>query len=358
MGWQFGERFRGWLVVRLALVLMSGWVARGEGSVVAEGRPSTTLTITNPVVRSGADPWVVRHGEAYYLVQSRRGGIWVNCFTNLSEIGEDSWARVWSAPPNTSYSRNIWAPELHRLRDEWYIYFAADDGANENHRMYVLQGTSDDPQEPFEFKGKIAALSDRWAIDGTVIEMPDGPLYLVWSGWPGATNGVQNLYIAPMSDPLTISGERVLISSPEHEWERHGWPDVNEGPKALWNGGKLFLIYSASGSWTDDYCLGQLTWTGGDPLRADSWRKNPEPVFARTEEVFGPGHASFVESRDGTEEWIIYHSAREKGSGWRRHINMQRFEWRDDGSPDFGEPVGPGVAIPIPSGDEVGVAVD
>ena len=51
---------------------------------------------------------------------------------------------------------------------------AADNGDNATHRMYVLEGTSQDPQQPFVLKGKIAAPSDRWAIDGTVLEMPDG----------------------------------------------------------------------------------------------------------------------------------------------------------------------------------------
>ena len=110
--------------------------------------------------------------------------------------------RVWSAPTNTAYSRNIWAPELQRINNEWFIYFAADDGNNANHRMYVLQGTTQNPQDPFVFKGKIAAPTDRWAIDGTVLKMPGGKLYFIWSGWDGFEDVAQNLYIAPMSDPL------------------------------------------------------------------------------------------------------------------------------------------------------------
>ncbi len=33
---------------------------------------------------------------------------------------------------------------------------------------------------------------------------------------------------------------------------------ICEGPQILRRNGKLFLIYSASGSWTEDYCLGML----------------------------------------------------------------------------------------------------
>ncbi|HVK57736.1 MAG TPA: glycoside hydrolase family 43 protein [Candidatus Kapabacteria bacterium] len=310
------------------------------------------IGFANPVIANGADPWVIRWKENYYLSQSRRGAsIWVNRSKTLSGIGTNNWVNVWSPPQRTPYSRNVWAPELHYLRGNWFIYFAADDGTNANHRMHVLQGTSQNPQDPFVFKGKISAPTDRWAIDGTVLKMPGDMLYFVWSGWEGMRDGAQNIYIAPMSDPLTISGERICISRPEFEWEKQGWPDVNEGPEPLWNGDLLFLIYSASGSWTDHYSLGQLTWTGGDPLDSRSWVKKSEPVFAATDSVFGPGHCSFVKSPDGKEDWILYHSAQAKGSGWRRQINMKRFTWRSDGSPDFGEPIAPGVAMDFPSGE-------
>ena len=311
----------------------------------------TNLVFTNPVVASGADPWVIQWQGHYYLCQSRRGSIWVHKSVRLQDIGRGQATRVWTPPRGTAYSRELWAPELHYLRGKWYIYVAADDGNNANHRMYVLEGDARDPQAGFTFKGKIAAPTDRWAIDATVLEQSDGKLYLIWSGWEGFENVAQHLYIAPMSDPWTISGERVRISSPEHTWELHGTPLINEGPQVLRRGDRLFIIYSASGSWGDDYCLGQLSWTGGDVLNPKAWVKNPLPVFSRTHDVFGPGHCSFVKSRDGKEDWIVYHAAKHSGAGWNRNIRLQRFTWNPDGSPHFGIPVSAGVELPEPSGD-------
>ena len=318
----------------------------------------TTRTFTNPVAPNGADPWVIAWQGAYYLCQSRRGtGVWVNRCTRLQDLGQDHWRKVWTPPAGTEYSKEIWAPELHRVNDRWYVYFAADDGDNAHHRMHVLEGTSQDPQDPFIYKARLAATTDRWAIDGTLLQMPrrdtGTSLYFIWSGWEGTENVAQHLYIAPMSNPWTIKGERVRISSPELEWEKHGNPLINEGPEVLWHGDNLFLIYSASGSWGDDYCLGQLTWLGGDVMNPKSWSKKPQPVFSRTTDVFGPGHGSFVKSRDGTEDWLVYHSAKRAGSGWDRRINLQRFSWNEDadGSPNFGIPVAAGIPQPEPSGD-------
>ncbi len=317
------------------------------------------LTFTNPIVKRGADPWVIQWNSKYYYCHSephagwtRRSseGIWVTVATNLEDIGKGDAKCVWAPEPGTSHSKEIWAPELHFLDGKWYIYVGADDGDNFNHRMYVLEGTSLDPQQPFVLKGKIAAPTDRWAIDGTVLEMPGDKLYFVWSGWHGSKNVAQNLYIAPMSNPWTISGPRVCISRPEYRWERNGLP-INEGPETLWHGNRVFIIYSASGFWTDHYCLGELAWNGGDVMDPKSWVKKPEPVFTGTMTVFGPGHCSFVPSPDGKEDWIVYHAHVSKGSGDRRDVRIQRFTWNPDGLPNFGTPVSPGVPLQRPSGE-------
>ena len=81
-----------------------------------------------------------------------------------------------------------------------------------------------------------------------MLQATNGSLYFIWSGWPGKTDGLQNLYIAPMSNPWTLSGPRVLLSTPDLPWE--SW--IQEGPVALQRGGKAFVIYAANLSWTDN----------------------------------------------------------------------------------------------------------
>jgi GH43 family beta-xylosidase len=347
------------MILVLAIVFASSVAAQEAAPLPG---PDRSGMFTNPIAEHGHDPWVILKDGWYYYCRVIPGNrIAVSRTRHLPLIDRTPRSVVWSPPPNTPYSHNVWAPELHYLQGAWYIYFAADDGRNENHRMYVLEGTTQDPLDPFEFRGQITDPTNRWAIDGTVLKMPVAPasgrctggtpvpprLYFIWSGWEGTQNVQQNLYIAPMRDPLAIDGPRVLISEPEHPWERIGSPRVNEGPQVLWSpdGEHLHIIYSASGSWTDDYCLGRLTWTGGDVLDRASWVKHPEPVFRRTERVFGPGHASFTTSHGRLQHWIVYHAAKRQGSGWDRDVRTQRFSWRRDGTPDFGTPLAPGVPI-------------
>ncbi len=231
-------------------------------------------------------------------------------------------------------------------------YAAADDGDNAHHRMYVLENDSADPQAPFHFKGKIFAPDDHWAIDGTVLEMPDGKLFFIWSGWDGNENVAQNLYIAPMSNPWTISDARVCISRPNWIGEkRGGLPTINEGPETLWHDGKLFVILFGERK-LERFLLSRPT--GVDRRRRDESEfvgEKSDAGFCGHAGCHQPGHCSFVKSPDGAEDWIVYHVAKFRGAGWNRQVQIQKFSWNADGSPNFGKPISPDVKISAPSGE-------
>jgi GH43 family beta-xylosidase len=276
----------------------------------------------------------------------------------ITELSTATVTTIYTPPTGTAYSKELWAPEIHYLQGKWYVYFAADDGDNKNHRMYVIENAAATPTAgTWTFKGKIADPTDKWAIDGSVFDY-NGQLYFIWSGWEGDTNIQQNIYVAKMSNPWTIEGNRVLISSPTYNWEKVGAPPaVNEGPEAIKNpAGQLFLTYSASGCWTDDYALGLLTLkAGGDPLVASDWSKSPNPVFSKkpANNAYAPGHNGFFTSKDGKENWIIYHANTSAGQGCGdvRNPRIQPFTWNADGTPNFGEPVSTAVKIKKPSGE-------
>jgi GH43 family beta-xylosidase len=226
----------------------------------------------------------------------------------------------------------------------------------------VLENAAADPtQGKWILKGKLETPEDKWSIDGSVFES-GGKLYLIWSGWEGDTNGQQNIYLAAMSNPWTVTGRRVLLSQPELDWETHGdlsnpndvpHVNVNEGPQILEHGNKRFLIYSASGCWTDYYALGMLSASiDSDPMDPASWTKSAKPVFKQSPAngVYAPGHNSFFTSPDGKEDWILYHANDKPGQGcgkWRSP-RAQPFSWKPDGTPDFGEPLPTDKPLPAP----------
>lgn len=309
--------------------------------------------LRNPLnANNGADPWLEYYDGNYYLAATT----WSSSLTMRKS---PTLAGLKTAEPvqiyfETEPSRccSMWAPEF-RLLDgpngpRWYFYYTAGIFGNYDYQhSHVLESAGADPMGPYTYK---ATLHEPWSIDGSVMEL-NGSLYFLSSAFD---KGLQSLFIAPMSNPWTISGERRLLSKPEYPWEASG-SYVNEGPVALHHDGKTFIIYSASACWTPDYKLGMLIYTGGDPLEMDSWTKHPEPVFQRSDEnqVFAPGHNGFFKSPDGTEDWIVYHAnaSLDGACDGRRTTRVQKFIWNEDGTPNFGVPVSTEEPIAAPSGD-------
>ena len=327
------------------------------------------LYFQNPLINaSRPDPFVAQKDGYYYFMYTRGSNIGLRKTTSMSLLATAPESVIWTPPAGTAYSSNIWAPELHFLSGKWYIYFAANDGTGDSHRMFVLENPNADPMTgTWTFKGKIYDSSDQWAIDGTILTIGSAN-YFVWSGWEStASRYKQYLYLATMSNPWTINGPRIKISSPTNTWEKHEpnsiGAGVNEGPIMLQKdaGSPVFIIYSASRYTSDNYCLAQIQLRdGGDPTVVADWI-NKKQVFVRNDanSVYGPGHNGFFTSSytdpNGVtkkEHWFIYHARSVAATtNGQRAPRMQKLTWNSDGSPNFGTASATGVDMPIPVGE-------
>ncbi len=348
------------------MLAAAGVLAGALASAPAHAQRAAADSFANPVVRSipAGDPWVVRDGGWYYFTATMGPGrgVWVWRARTLTGLDSATKVQVWTAPDSGPTSRQIWAPELHRLGGRWYLYFTASDGVDAHHRVYVLAARTGDPLGRYDPPARVDP-TERYAIDPSVLRTPDGRLYFLY-----CANGV---YIAPMADPTRVGGPAVQIVRGTEPWE-HGWRDVNgrweqdagywvEAPEPLIHDGRVFLVYSAGHTATPHYYLGLLALaSGGDPLDPNAWTKRPEPVFAPyvgpDGAVYTPGHNGFTTSPDGTEDWLVYHGkdGGADASGGNDHsprtVRAQRFTWGADGAPRFGHPVPSGVWLRKPSG--------
>lgn len=327
-------------------------------------------TYTNPVFENAPDPWVYRQGpECYYFIRTTGVNLELMRSRTLTGIGSEERKIIWEAPKEGSCCHNIWAPELHRIDGVWYIYFSGDDykgttpddyGIGHTTRTgHVLVCRDADPMTgAWELAGKTGC--DPVGIDGTIVRQGE-KLYFVYAAYENFPTTVSSLYIYEMESPLRVKGKPVCIARAEYDWEiaseDPSWK-ILEGPAALYRNGKIFLAYSANTCWTDNYCLGMLTAdANADLMDPKSWKKSPEPVFRKCMEnkAYGPGHNSFTLSPDGAEDYLVYHLITDpyNGEGGRaRHACIQKFTWREDGTPDFGKPAAPGEELPLPSGEK------
>jgi len=188
----------------------------------ADTTPSTPLTFRNPIVTPGADPWIMFKDGWYWFTATAGDRIDIRKSRTLAGLGEAPPVTIWRAPATGPKSRDIWAPEFHWASNRWHVYFTATDEqrTDANRRIYALESVTDDLEGAFTEKGRVTVPGDdHYAIDGTLHQRPDGKLFFLWSGRERSEKGPQNIYIAPMSNPWTLSGPRVKLSTPDRAWE-------------------------------------------------------------------------------------------------------------------------------------------
>lgn len=311
-------------------------------------------SFTNPLFPNGADPWLEYWQGNYYLTTTTwTSELVMRKSPTLAGLASATPVNVWSAT-DPARCCNFWAFEFHRLKGpngyRWYMmYTAGQDGTLDHQHLNVLESAGDDPMGPYEYKG--ALMPDVWNIDGNYLQYKD-KLYLIYSQWQGDE---QRNLITEMDTPWSIKpgSPQVVLTRPVLDWEV-SVRKVTEGAEILQHNGRTFMTYSGSYCDTPDYKLGLLELVGDDPMEPSHWHKFAEPVFERTETVFGPGHNGFFTSPDGTEDWLVYHAndLETQGCGATRSLRAQKFSWNADGTPFFGKPVTPGVIVAPPSGED------
>lgn len=301
----------------------------------------------SPLILQRADPYIYFHRDGYYYFTAsvpEYDRIELRRAWSVKGLADAQPLTIWRKHADGPMSWHIWAPELHYINNKWYIYFAA--GRAEDPwwiRTYVLENTSSDPFcGQWEEKGPLVPEWDSFMLDTTVFSN-QGKLYAVWAQKRKERSENSALYIAEMESPLKLKLPQTLLSFPEYDWECRGFK-VNEGASVLKHNGKIFLTYSASAT-DSTYCMGMLVADEKDDLtNVRSWKKIESPVLVTDSEkgIYGPGHNSFTKSRDGKEDYLIYHARpyAEVDLAFalydpNRHTWVKRIHYNENGYPIF-----------------------
>lgn len=271
--------------------------------------------IPNPIVLQRADPYVIRYKGTYYFTGSYPAfdRIALRKASRLEDLQQAEEVVIWEKHETGPMSHLIWAPELHRIQNKWYIYFGAapNDGQSDdtfNHRIFCLENEAEDPTTgTWVERGKVETGMDTFSLDATSFEL-NGSQYLVWGQQDLDIPGHSNLYIARMENPWTLATTPVMLAKPEYDWECIRFK-VCEGPAVITHGDRIYITYSASGT-GPEYAMGMLTADlDADLLDAASWSKSPNPVFTTNAEahMYGPGHNSFTKAEDDVTDVMVYH---------------------------------------------------
>jgi len=298
-----------------------------------------------------ADPYVYRHTDgSYYFTASlpKYDGIALRKSDTLTGLAAASETLVWKKHESGPMSEHIWAPELHYINGQWYIYFAGGEAEDVwKIRPYVIHCKGENPiEDEWEELGMLQCADDdefsfrAFSLDTTIFENK-GEYYAVWAEKVGVGKQISNLYIARMEAPNKMATVQVLLTTPDYDWERIGfW--VNEGPAVIKNDGKIYLTYSASETGVD-YCMGMLSVDEKDDLLDPSnWKKERYPVL-RTDEklgIYGPGHNCFTLDEAGNPIMVFHARTERKIEGNplynpNRHAMLMKIKWDKLGRPIF-----------------------
>ncbi len=331
----------------------------GAGAATASGalaRVAAKAPVpVNPLVRQRADAQVFLHTDGYYYMTGsvpEYDRLVLRRSRTLAGLSTANERVLWRHEKTGPMSGFLWAPELHLIDGRWIMYFAAgpSGGGEDVFRIRTFAVVCDGPDAmtgTWTVLGQLTTPWDSFTLDSTSF-VHRGTRYLAWAQREPGIETNSNLYLAPLATPLTLAAKPARLTVPTLDWEIRGFK-VAEAPALLARNGKLFMTYSASA--TDArYCMGMLTARDdADIMDPAAWTKSPQPVFKSSpaHKVFGPGHNSFTVDERG-RDILVYH-ARDyeaiKGDPLfdpNRHTRVQRFTYKPDGAPDFGEPVANG----------------
>ncbi|MBR3767463.1 MAG: family 43 glycosylhydrolase [Clostridia bacterium] len=277
----------------------------------------------NPFIYERADPFITKGPDGlYYFTASYPAvgdalhgydRIILRRSKTVKGLADSEEKTLWHAHKDGIMSRHIWAPEIHYIKNTWYIFFAAATDKNIwDIKPYVLRCKDKDPYtDNWEEMGVVKRsendeLSFRcFSLDMTYFEH-GGKHFLIWAQIEGASS----LFMAETYEdtPWILKSKPILLTKPEYDWEKviH---KVNEGAAVLKTENKIYVFFSASGTGAE-YCIGRLEADiNSDLMDPNSWKKLPSPVLSTSDLVgeVGPGHNSFVTDENG-ELLLVYHA--------------------------------------------------
>lgn len=306
-----------------------------------------TFQNDQPLFAARPDPEMTKYNGKFYFISTDENGqsrIYIRQSDTLASIGQSVESLILDGGSYPDLFVNcLWAPELHVIGDDLYVFFAGSLSGWSGVQSYVMKlKEGGDPTQKSDWERPIRVVdqngnnlyetSSGITLDMTYFEVA-GQAYVVWAQrqiHPVDTGS--RLYIATVDQekPWQLTSDRVCISKPDYGWDNND-TFVDEGPFLIQRNGKLYLTFSG-GMVNPTYCVGILTANEGDNLLdASVWTKGNYPILTSrsVENQYGPGHNSYIYDDDGTL-YNVYHAQWNKGT---RSAGIRRVHFDIDGDP-------------------------
>lgn len=305
-----------------------------------------------PLAKGYADPAACNWKGMYYFIATNDNtnavGLFIRGMKTLSEVFEADAKEylILEEDHVRGFVQTFWAPEFHVIGGRLYILFAVsgETFGPKSHMMRLKENGNplrkEDWEEPVKVTDKNGKdlCEEGITLDMTYLKVKERS-YLVWSARvncmsEGDTGSM--LYIGEVDEkePWRLIGDAVLLSRPLYGWENNQGTINNEGPFALQTEDTVYLMYSGGAAGGDSYVIGCLQIScDGDLLCPEAWEKSKAPMLSSflLEDIYGPGHNSFVTDEEGTV-LLMYH-AQESAGQVQRCTGIHRVHFTKNGAP-------------------------
>jgi beta-xylosidase len=319
-------------------------------------RPPVSATFTNPVYPGYfADPFVLRHDDAYYAYGTNTVDRSPDAFEVLRSVDLVHWTLLGRALPcvDTLDVRDHWAPEVAERDGRFYLYFSVG-VKDRDHSIRVA--VSDRPDGPFEITGDALTPNERFAIDAHPFRDDNGEWYLYYARdvLEGERVGT-SLVVDRLVDMTRLAGRPVAVLGATADWQlfqrgrsmygkTYDWYTL-EGPFVVKRHGRYWCLYSG-GAWTSAG-YGVSYAVADSPVGPFIEPDSPGPALLRSRPgvLEGPGHCSVVVAPDGSD-YVVYHAWDPQHTA--RRMCIDRLDWTPDGPRTDGPTAEP---QPVPKPD-------
>ncbi len=294
------------------------------------------------------DPSIIRDDDGRFYIFATGEGLPIYRSDDLVEWEEidrvfdepvPPWAR--EAIPGTE---GIWAPEIGRINDRFYVYYSVSTFGSQRSVIGVAVSDALDPDSPdygWEDLGLVIESFPREdpfnAIDAAPFQDEDGRAYMVWGSY---NIGIMLTELDPETGKILEGAEYEHVAS-----HPGGYWSAIEAPYMTRRGDYYYLWVS----W--DWCCGgaESTYkvmvgrsenpTGPflDHRGRDMIEGGGTLVVANNDNWRGTGHNSVVKTDDG--DWIAHHTYDTRRLHLHRIQQVRPLYWCDEGWPVAGEPV-------------------
>lgn len=266
-------------------------------------------TFINPLFSGDyPDPSILVDGDTYYIVHSSFE--YYPGLTIWKSKDLINWKPVTSAL--NEYVGSVWAPDLVRYKDKYYIYFPA-----RNTNFVIVADAIEGPwSAPVDLK--IGNIDPGHVVDDK------GNRYLYFS-----SGG----YVPLSKDGLSVNGD--------FRTSYNGWPiprdwtiecHCMEGPKLFKRGDYYYLTVAEGG--TAGPATGHMVISARSKSPLGPWENSPYNPLIRAKSSddtwWSVGHATIFKSVD-TQWWMIFHGYKKDHQNMGRQTLLAPVEWTADG---------------------------